>query len=77
MTESAERRPLESVFKKVDDTMEEFGLPGPFDVLPTPEEVIHGVGLPTLDDLGESLKARIHAELSSVKPLGKFKGGKE
>lgn len=48
----------------VDDTLQEVGIPGPFDLLPSPSEFIHSVGLPTLDDLGESLKARMGATIS-------------
>jgi len=69
MAETAERRPLYSVFRIVDDTLQEVGLPGPFDIIPTPGEVIHAMGLPTLDDLGESLKARVHAELAARAPF--------
>jgi len=69
VAETAERRPLYSIFRVVDDTLEEVGIPGPFDVVPTPSEVIHAVGLPTLNDLGESLKARIHAELAARAPF--------
>ena len=69
MAETAERRGLTSAFRIVDDTLEELGLPGPFDVIPTPGEVIHGVGLPTPNDLGEALKARIMAEVAGKKRL--------
>ncbi|MFH1486822.1 MAG: hypothetical protein ABIH46_12195 [Chloroflexota bacterium] len=68
MPESAERRPLVSVMRIIDDTLQEVGLPGPFDVIPTPSEVIHFLGIPTLDDLGESLKARASADLSRKGP---------
>jgi len=68
VAETAERRPLYSAFRVIDDTLEEVGLPGPFDIIPTPSEVLHAVGLPTLNDLGESLKARIHAELAARAP---------
>jgi len=69
VAETAERRPLYSAFRVIDDTLEEVGLPGPFDILPTPSEFIHAIGLPTLNDLGESLKARVHAELSARAPF--------
>ena len=59
MAESAERRPLVSVPRIIDDTLAEFGLPGPFDLFPTPSELIHTFGVPTPDDLVESLKAKI------------------
>lgn len=68
MAEGAERRPLISAFRIIDDTLEELSLPGPFDVLPTPSELIHWFGIPTLDDLGESLKARIGVEAARKKP---------
>ena len=68
MPESAERRPLISLFRVVDDTLQEAGLPGPFDILPTPSEFIHFFGIPTLDDLGESLKARVSADLATKRP---------
>lgn len=48
----------------VDDTLQEVGVPGPFDLLPSPSEFIHSIGLPTLDDLGESLKARMGATMA-------------
>ena len=63
MAEGPERRALTSAFRIVDDTLEELGLPGPFDVVPTPSEVIRGIGLPTPNDLGEALKARMMAEI--------------
>lgn len=72
MAEGAERRPLVSAFRIIDDTLEELSLPGPFDVLPSPSELIHFLGIPTLDDLGESLKARIHSEASVRKPRGRL-----
>ena len=68
MAESAERRPLVSLMRIVDDTLQEVGLPGPFDILPNVSEVIHFFGIPTLDDLGESLKARLSADLSTRRP---------
>lgn len=70
MAESAERRPLVSAFRIIDDTLEELSLPGPFDVLPSPSELVHFMGVPTLDDLGESLKARMHSEAATRKPMG-------
>ena len=63
MAESAERRHLVSIFRVVDDTLGELGLPGPFDILPNISELIHTLGLPTPDDLGESLKAKIGGEV--------------
>jgi len=68
MAETAERRPLVSIFRVIDDTLEEFGLPGPFDVLPTPAELLHGLGLPTPNDILESLKARAPSELTARLP---------
>lgn len=68
MAETAERRPLVSVFRIVDDSLEELGLPGPFNVFPTPDELIHAVGIPSLDDLGESLKARMASEFATKRP---------
>jgi len=65
MTESAERRPLISLFRVVDDTLEEIGLPGPFDILPTPSEVLHAIGLSTPDDFAEGLKARVASQVST------------
>lgn len=60
-----ERRSLYSVFRVVDDTLEELSLPGPFDILPTPSEVLHLLGVPTLNDLGESLKSRVRSDLGA------------
>jgi len=76
VAETAERRPLISIFRVIDDTLQEIGLPGPFDVLPTPSEIIHGLGLPTPDDLAEAMKSRIHAELVARRPP-LLPGGKE
>jgi len=69
VAETAERRPLYSLFRVIDDTLEEIGIPGPFDIIPTPSEVIHSWGLPTLNDVAESLKARVHAELAARAPF--------
>ena len=71
MAATFQRRPLISSFRMMDDTLQELGLPGLFDVIPTPEELIHLVGLPTLNDLGESLKERVHAELADKKLFGR------
>lgn len=68
MAEGAERRPLVSAMRIIDDTLEELGIPGPFDVIPSPSEVIHFLGIPTPNDLGESLKARIHSEVGAKAP---------
>lgn len=68
MAESAERRPLISGFRIIDDTLEELSLPGVFDILPTPSELIHFFGLPTLNDLGESLKAGIGSRGNMRRP---------
>ena len=65
MAEGAERRTLISVPRVLDDTLAEFGLPGPFDLLPSPSELIHAAGLPTLDDLAESGKAQIANTVTS------------
>lgn len=53
-----------SVFRVIDDTLGEIGIPGPFDVLPSPSELIHAFGVPTPDDLGESLKAKISSQIT-------------
>lgn len=64
MAESAERRPLVSIFRVIDDSLAEIGIPGPFDIIPSPSELIHAIGIPTPDDLGESLKAKIGSQIT-------------
>lgn len=64
-----ERSGSVSAFAIVDDTLEDLGLPGPFDIFPTPSEFIHSVGLPTPADFGESLKAKVGAEWQRIRPF--------
>ena len=68
MAESTERRPLVSAFRIIDDTLQELSIPGPFDLIPNPSEVIHSFGIPTLDDMAESLKARMFGDMITRGP---------
>jgi len=68
MTESAERRPLVSAFRIFDDTLQELSIPGPFDLIPNPSEILHAFGMPTLDDMAESLKARMFSDMITRGP---------
>ncbi len=70
MAEGPERRPLKSIFRIIDDTLEELSLPGPFDIFPTPSEIFHAFELPTLNDAGEGLKAKATAAIERKKRKG-------
>ena len=59
MSLSQDRTKLLSAFRVVDDTLEELGLPGPFELLPTPSEVFSTLGIPTPDSVAERFKARL------------------
>lgn len=58
-----------SAVRIVDDTLEEFGLPGFRDVLPFPQEFLsETLGVPSPNDLVESLKERVRGDVRTRAP---------
>lgn len=55
-----------SLFRILDDTAEELGLPGLRDMLPPPQEILsETVGLASPNDFAEALKERIRGAVKS------------
>ena len=58
-----------SVLRIVDDTLEEFGLPGIRDIIPMPQHLLsETLGVPSPNDVLESLQEKILGDVRTRRP---------
>jgi len=48
-----------NIFTIIDNTFRKLGLPAPGDIIPTPDEVLEILGLPSLGEISSGIKEKI------------------